>query len=135
MERITLQTKACPLTGWFLFALLDENGPMPGFKQQPADTLAESENITILCDVKGDKLYNITWLKDDQNLDLKHSYLTISAEGSLNIFNAQRRRDQGKYRCIVANSFGTVRSREAELSFPCKYFPNFYTFTLISEIS
>ncbi|XP_057296977.1 contactin-3-like isoform X3 [Hydractinia symbiolongicarpus] len=96
----------------------DENGPMPGFKQQPADTLAESENITILCDVKGDKLYNITWLKDDQNLDLKHSYLTISAEGSLNIFNAQRRRDQGKYRCIVANSFGTVRSREAELSFP-----------------
>uniref|UniRef100_A0A8U7MU43 Contactin-1 n=1 Tax=Corvus moneduloides TaxID=1196302 RepID=A0A8U7MU43_CORMO len=37
--------------------------------------------------------------------------------GTLVISNPEKSRDAGKYVCVVSNSFGTVRSREATLSF------------------
>ena len=95
---------------------------MPGFNQQPKDTIIQSVNQMILCEAKGQSPLKITWLKNEQLLDIKKlQYLSKSQKGSLTIYNTQRTRDEGKYRCIVQNQFGTVLSESAWITFPCKY--------------
>ena len=95
---------------------------MLGFKQQPIDTLIESSNGTIFCSVKGEKPLYVSWRKDNINLDTNiYSYIKISQEGALNLFNTDRKRDEGDYRCIVGNKHGKVISRIARVTFPCKF--------------
>ena len=95
---------------------------MPGFKQQPIDTLIESSNATIFCSVEGEKPLYVSWRKDNINLDTNiYSYIKISQEVALNLFNTDRKRDEGDYRCIVGNKHGKVISRIARVTFPCKF--------------
>ena len=100
----------------------DDYGPLPGFKQQPIDTLIEFTNQSVICGIRGSLPRSVSWLKDNKELDTKtKNYLSISKEGSLTLFDAKRDRDEGDYRCLVSNTFGSVFSRIAKVTFPCKY--------------
>jgi len=111
----------------FCYSLLDEYGPLPGFKQQPIDTLIESYNQSIVCGIHGKRPLTISWLKENKALDTsKQKYLSISQEGSLILYRTQRRRDEGNYRCIVENTYGRVFSKSAKVSFPCKLYLLWY---------
>ena len=73
------------------------------------------------CLVDGAKPLTTFWQKNGITLDLKKlPHLTQLPDGPLMITDAEKKRDQGRYRCIVSNSVGKVISREAEVIFPCK---------------
>ena len=106
---------------FFVHYILDDYGPLPGFKQQPIDTLIEFTNQSVICGIRGSLPRTVSWLKDNKELDTtKQNHLEISKEGSLTLFNAQKDRDEGDYRCLVSNTFGSVFSRIAKVTFPCK---------------
>ncbi|XP_066930934.1 contactin-4-like isoform X2 [Clytia hemisphaerica] len=97
----------------------DDYGPLPGFKQQPIDTLIESHNQSVVCSIRGEKPLTVTWRKENLVLDSKKlKYLSVSKEGSITLYNTQRGRDEGNWRCQVSNSYGTVLSRSAKVTFP-----------------
>ena len=84
--------------------------------------MVEAPNISILCVVKGSGPINITWQKGDRPIYIdEHSHLSVAEDGSLRILHARKKRDEGVYRCIATNKIGTIFSRRAKISFPCKY--------------
>ena len=122
--RSTLSPPPSPLTSALIIFLYlsDEQGrAKPVIRQPPNDIIVQTNNITVSCLVDGAKPLTIFWQKNGITLDLKKlPHLTLLPDGPLMITNAEKKRDQGRYRCIVSNSVGKVISREAEVIFPCK---------------
>ena len=58
----------------------------------------------------------------DREVDMSFRSRFIMTGGRLTI-NDPRQEDDGFYQCIVSNSFGTVLSKPAMLSFGCQLFP------------
>lgn len=54
------------------------------------------------------------------------SHYSLSG-GNLRISHLNKDQDAGTYQCLASNSFGTIVSREASLTFACKWLTIFYS--------
>lgn len=54
------------------------------------------------------------------------SHYSLSG-GNLRISHLDKDQDAGTYQCLASNSFGTIVSREASLTFACKWLTIFYS--------
>lgn len=90
------------ITGYFL-----------KFSQQPRDTIKESgDNASLVCTaVSPTGHVNYTWLFNDSQI--------TDTGGNLTLTNLSKA-DEGEYRCIASNYYGSLLSLKAVLRIACK---------------
>lgn len=59
------------------------------------------QNITVRCQAAGDPQSTITWRKEGGKLPAERS--SVSADGTLKIWNLKERKDQGRYTCVASS--------------------------------
>ncbi|XP_028823701.1 hemicentin-1 isoform X1 [Denticeps clupeoides] len=74
----------------------------------------DSQNVTLACEVTGNPVPEITWLKDGQPLATESRYRVMSHGRFLQITGAKIS-DMGRFSCLATNSVGD-RSREYNLN-------------------
>lgn len=62
------------------------------------------------------------------------SHYSLSG-GNLRISHLNKDQDAGTYQCLASNSFGTIVSREASLTFACEFIFIFFLFSLGKHLS
>ncbi|KAG7471163.1 hypothetical protein MATL_G00121490 [Megalops atlanticus] len=99
----------------------------PAFIQEPDDTIfpleSDEKKVTMNCEARGNPSPTYRWMINGTEVDVRSDFRYSLIEGSLIITNPSKARDSGRYQCKVANSLGTVVSRDALLQFA--YLGNF----------
>ena len=93
----------------------------PAFTTHPNNplTLREGVSITFSSDANGIPEPRFSWAKDGSAITV-NDRISLSADNKeLCIINVNRT-DSGEYRCVAANSVGTVKSNAATLTVHCK---------------
>lgn len=79
------------------------------------------------------------WKLNGTEISSKYGSHYILSGGNLRISRLNKDQDAGTYQCLASNSFGTIVSREASLTFACKsLFPttlqaSFSSFCVVEE--
>lgn len=105
--------------------------PKPHLIEEPKMKMAlKGDNITLFCKAMSSSPHNMTFIWKRDNVELRDvkiwetasfpdgKYTEVSSE--LQLFNISHE-DQGKYQCIVSNSFGTTYSQKCRISVLSKY--------------
>ena len=76
---------------------------LPRFTVSPPSQLEVStdQNITVRCQAAGDPQPTITWRKEGGRLPAERS--SVSADGTLKIWNLREREDSGRYTCVASS--------------------------------
>ncbi|KAL2091480.1 hypothetical protein ACEWY4_013743 [Coilia grayii] len=97
----------------------------PGSIVFPVDSLEKSREVVFSCEAQGSPPPFYRWRLNGSIIDpTSGSHYTLSG-GNLRISHLNKDRDAGTYQCLASNSFGTIISREASLTFA--YLENFKT--------
>ena len=98
-------------------------GTPPSFDLEPQDTMVfqrNSASLTLNCSASGDPPPTIAWYREGT----RFSDSLILANGSLLIGDITEGKDATRrglsYHCTANNSFGTIRSRTAKVSYACE---------------
>ncbi|GFO23267.1 neural cell adhesion molecule l1 [Plakobranchus ocellatus] len=78
----------------------------PSIEKKPEELLivAEGKELRIPCQVKGRPKPTVTWKKNQQVL--KGDRFLVQDKGDLLIKKAQKKGDDGEYRCVATNTYG-----------------------------
>ena len=85
------------------------------------DAAGNSASLSLQCTATGDPSPNITWFRGGEPLGNE----VVMADGSLLIENITEGEDATRggvsYYCTANNTFGTIRSRAATVSYACEW--------------
>uniref|UniRef100_A0A3P9JQH6 Contactin-4-like n=1 Tax=Oryzias latipes TaxID=8090 RepID=A0A3P9JQH6_ORYLA len=89
----------------------------PGSIVYPVETVENGREVVFSCEARGSPAPAYRWkLNGTEILPKAGSHFSLSG-GNLRISRLNRDRDAGTYQCLASNSFGTIVSREASLTF------------------
>ena len=93
----------------------------PAFTTHPNNplTLREGVSITFSSDANGIPEPTFSWTKDGSAITANDRISLSGDNKELSIINVNRT-DSGEYRCVAANSVGTVNSNAFTLTIHCK---------------
>jgi len=99
----------------------------PKFIVQPVSTIFDTRStiklVSFTCEAEARPLPSYVWyLTHDQRrfaVDLSDQSKTVT-NGRLSIDGPSETKDNGDYQCVARNSFGSILSDFASLSFGCK---------------
>ena len=87
------------------------------------DAAGNNASLSLQCTATGDPSPNITWFRGEQPQPLGNE--VVMADGSLLIENITEGEDATRgglsYYCTANNTFGTIRSRTATVSYACEW--------------
>ena len=125
---ITFQRSNGPL---ITFSLRVVTGTPPSFEEEPQDAVVFATNadmttrasLNLTCMASGSPTPTIAWFRDGASLSLNQR-ITVNTNGTLLIANITENTDATRagtrYHCTASNTFGTIRSRTAILSYACE---------------
>ena len=124
---ITFQRSNGPL---ITFSLRVVTGTPPSFTAEPEDMVVFAMNadmsrasLTLYCNTSGDPSPAIIWYRNGARLTTNQR-VTVNANGTLRIVNITEGMDATRagrsYHCTAMNTFGTIRSRTAIISYACE---------------
>ncbi|XP_028302819.1 contactin-4 isoform X1 [Gouania willdenowi] len=97
----------------------------PGSIVYPVETMETSREVVFSCEAQGSPPPLYRWKLNGTDIIPKSgSHYSLSG-GNLRISHLNKDQDAGTYQCLASNSFGTIVSREASLTFA--YLENFKT--------
>ncbi|KAM7402585.1 hypothetical protein PAMP_017809 [Pampus punctatissimus] len=97
----------------------------PGSIVYPVETLEKNREVVFSCEAQGSPPPIYRWKLNGTEISPKSgSHYSLSG-GNLRISHLNKDQDAGTYQCLASNSFGTIVSREASLTFA--YLENFRT--------
>ncbi|GLD62147.1 contactin-4-like isoform X1 [Lates japonicus] len=97
----------------------------PGSIVYPVETLERNREVVFSCEAQGSPPPIYQWKLNGTEISPKSgSHYSLSG-GNLRISHLNKDQDAGTYQCLASNSFGTIVSREASLTFA--YLENFKT--------
>ncbi|XP_067444419.1 contactin-4 isoform X1 [Thunnus thynnus] len=97
----------------------------PGSIVYPLETLEKNREVVFSCEAQGSPPPIYRWKLNGTEISPKSgSHYSLSG-GNLRISHLNKDHDAGTYQCLASNSFGTIVSREASLTFA--YLENFKT--------
>ncbi|KAJ7998556.1 hypothetical protein DPEC_G00206130 [Dallia pectoralis] len=97
----------------------------PGSIVFPVDSQESNREVMFSCEAQGSPAPVYRWKLNGTSITLKSgSHYSLSG-GNLRISHLNKDQDAGTYQCLATNSFGTIVSREASLTFA--YLENFKT--------
>ncbi|CDQ69861.1 unnamed protein product [Oncorhynchus mykiss] len=97
----------------------------PGSIVFPVDSQEKNREVVFSCEAQGSPSPLYRWKLNGTAITPKSvSHYSLSG-GNLRISNLDKDQDAGTYQCLAFNSFGTIVSREASLTFA--YMENFKT--------
>ncbi|KAF3689443.1 Contactin-4 Brain-derived immunoglobulin superfamily protein 2 [Channa argus] len=97
----------------------------PGSIVYPVETLEKNREVVFSCEAQGSPPPIYRWKLNGTEINPKSgSHYSLSG-GNLRISHLNKDQDAGTYQCLASNSFGTIVSREASLTFA--YLENFKT--------
>ena len=84
----------------------------------------ETSTFSLPCEIVSVVPANITWFKDNSAVLSTDPRFKIEGDGSLNFLSIKHGVDNhdGKYYCMVSNTFGSVQSNKGEVITVCKFF-------------
>ena len=92
----------------------------PEFTAHPqSQTLVEGSSVTFSSDANGITEPTFAWTKDGSSVTADNR-ITLSVDNKQLSLTNVNRTDNGEYRCVAANSVGTVNSNAATLTVHCK---------------
>ncbi|XP_016314078.1 contactin-4 isoform X2 [Sinocyclocheilus anshuiensis] len=97
----------------------------PGSIVFPVDSMEKSREVVFSCEAHGDPPPFYRWKLNGSLLNPKPGSHHSLSGGNLRINHLNKDEDAGTYQCLASNSFGTIVSREASLTFA--YLENFKT--------
>uniref|UniRef100_A0A672NJI6 Contactin-3-like n=1 Tax=Sinocyclocheilus grahami TaxID=75366 RepID=A0A672NJI6_SINGR len=95
----------------------------PGSIVFPVDSMEKSREVVFSCEAQGDPPPFYRWKLNGSLLNPKPGSHHSLSGGNLRINHLNKDEDAGTYQCLASNSFGTIVSREASLTFA--YLENF----------
>ena len=79
-------------------------------------------SLTLNCNTSGDPAPIITWYRNGMRLSTNQR-VTINSNGTMRIANITENTDATRggvsYHCTARNTFGSIRSRAANVSYAC----------------
>uniref|UniRef100_A0A8C6P4T4 Contactin 4 n=1 Tax=Nothobranchius furzeri TaxID=105023 RepID=A0A8C6P4T4_NOTFU len=97
----------------------------PGSIVYPVQTVENNREVVFSCEAQGSPPLVYRWkLNATEIIPKAGSHYSLSG-GNLRISRLNKDQDAGTYQCLASNSFGTIVSREASLTFA--YLENFKT--------
>ncbi|KAK0147536.1 Contactin-3 [Merluccius polli] len=98
----------------------------PGSIVYPLDAVEKNREVMFSCEAQGKPPTLYRWKLNGTVISVKSggSHYSLSG-GNLRISHLNKDHDAGTYQCLASNSFGTIVSREASLTFA--YLENFKT--------
>uniref|UniRef100_A0A3B3WRY4 Contactin 4 n=1 Tax=Poecilia mexicana TaxID=48701 RepID=A0A3B3WRY4_9TELE len=97
----------------------------PGSIVYPVETVGTNREVVFSCEAQGSPPPTYRWKLNGTEVTPKAgSHYSLSG-GNLRISRLNKDQDAGTYQCLASNSFGTIVSREASLTFA--YLENFKT--------
>uniref|UniRef100_A0A4W5NI80 Ig-like domain-containing protein n=1 Tax=Hucho hucho TaxID=62062 RepID=A0A4W5NI80_9TELE len=97
----------------------------PGSIVFPVDSQENNRDVVFSCEAQGSPSPLYRWKLNGTAITPKSgSHYSLSG-GNLRISHLNKDQDAGTYQCLASNSFGTIVSREASLTFA--YLGNFKT--------
>ncbi|NP_001073520.1 contactin-4 precursor [Danio rerio] len=97
----------------------------PGSIVSPVDSMEKSREVVFSCEAQGDPPPFYRWKLNGSVVNPKPGSHHSLTGGNLRINHLNKDMDAGTYQCLASNSFGTIVSREASLTFA--YLENFKT--------
>ncbi|XP_030634256.1 contactin-4 [Chanos chanos] len=97
----------------------------PGSIVFPVDSLERSREVVFSCEAQGSPPLFYRWKLNGTLITPKSGSHHSLSGGNLRISHLSKDQDAGTYQCLASNSFGTIVSREASLTFA--YLENFKT--------
>uniref|UniRef100_A0A3B3B3Y5 Contactin 4 n=1 Tax=Oryzias melastigma TaxID=30732 RepID=A0A3B3B3Y5_ORYME len=89
----------------------------PGSIVYPVENVENGREVVFSCEARGSPTPAYRWkLNGTEIIPKAGSHFSLSG-GNLRISRLNRDRDAGTYQCLASNSFGTIVSREASLTF------------------
>uniref|UniRef100_A0A673MGD1 Contactin-4-like n=1 Tax=Sinocyclocheilus rhinocerous TaxID=307959 RepID=A0A673MGD1_9TELE len=95
----------------------------PGSIVFPVDSMEKNREVVFSCEAQGDPPPFYRWKLNGSLLNPKPGSHHSLSGGNLRINHLNKEQDAGTYQCLASNSFGTIVSREASLTFA--YLENF----------
>uniref|UniRef100_A0AAX7VNY1 Contactin 4 n=1 Tax=Astatotilapia calliptera TaxID=8154 RepID=A0AAX7VNY1_ASTCA len=97
----------------------------PGSIVYPVENVEKNREVVFSCEAEGSPPPMYRWRLNSTEINPKTgSHYSLSG-GNLRISHLNKDQDAGTYQCLASNSFGTIVSREASLTFA--YLENFKT--------
>ncbi|XP_035760974.1 contactin-4 isoform X3 [Neolamprologus brichardi] len=97
----------------------------PGSIVYPVENVEKNREVVFSCEAEGSPTPMYRWRLNGTEVNPKTgSHYSLSG-GNLRISHLNKDQDAGTYQCLASNSFGTIVSREASLTFA--YLENFKT--------
>ncbi|CAL8379361.1 unnamed protein product [Boreogadus saida] len=94
----------------------------PGSIVYPLDAVEKNREVMFSCEAQGMPPALYRWKLNGTVLSVKSSGSHYSLSGgNLRISRLNKDHDAGTYQCLASNSFGTIVSREASLTFACEF--------------
>ncbi|XP_067316345.1 contactin-4 isoform X2 [Pseudorasbora parva] len=97
----------------------------PGSIVFPVDSMEKNREVVFSCEAQGDPPPFYRWKLNGSLVNPKPGSHHSLSGGNLRINHLNKDEDAGTYQCLASNSFGTIVSREASLTFA--YLENFKT--------
>lgn len=97
----------------------------PGSIVFPVDSLEKNREVVFSCEAQGSPPPLYRWKLNGTVITPKTGIHYSLSGGNLRISQLNKDQDAGTYQCLASNSFGTIVSREASLTFA--YLENFKT--------
>ena len=92
----------------------------------------QGSSVTLSSNANGVPIPTFSWTKDGSAVTANNIRISLSADDKQLSLTNVNRTDSGEYRCVAANSVGTVNSNAATLTVTCK--KTFTHFLLINSI-
>uniref|UniRef100_A0A7N8Y920 Contactin 4 n=1 Tax=Mastacembelus armatus TaxID=205130 RepID=A0A7N8Y920_9TELE len=106
-----------------------DRGPVftkqPGSIVYPVETQEKNREVVFSCEAQGSPPPIYRWKLNGTEINLRSGAHYSLSGGNLRISHLNKDQDAGTYQCLASNSFGTIVSREASLTFA--YLENFKT--------
>ena len=87
------------------------------------DAAGNRASLTLYCNTTGNPSPTITWYRNGTRLTTNQR-VVVNANGTLRIANITEGMDatraETRYHCTAMNTFGTIRSRTAIISYACE---------------
>ncbi|GAA6087811.1 contactin-4 isoform X3 [Tachysurus ichikawai] len=92
----------------------------PGSIVFPVDSLEKSQEVVFSCEAQGQPPPFYRWKLNGTSIDPTFDSRYTLFGGNLRITQLNKDQDSGTYQCFASNSFGTIVSRKASLTFACR---------------